>query len=234
MILQCFCIVKSVGTPFGKIIMLWNCAGASSMWKKLEVGRTSQGWATYRENKHSNLSPGIIWLMRIHLRTAGRTEPLHEESPHASTSNKGTPEGASYPLAQEIHSPSRGGGGRGRRISWDKSLSSASPSAFPSTNVEHGVGDSKGSLNEVTPEVGRDGGGGSRSENQKPPNALGWSDGFASLPEVQMQVLMEVGNLVRAAARKRGTSQREWWRQCFSRAHKQESAWSFAGACFKS
>ncbi|CAM9135722.1 unnamed protein product [Ectocarpus sp. 12 AP-2014] len=75
-----------------------------------------------------------------------------------------------------------GGGGGGRRISWVKPLGSPSTLATPRTNA--GV-----------ERVGS-------SRSLKAATALGWSDGFASLPEVQMQVLAEVGRLVRAAAKK--------------------------------
>ncbi|CAM9250937.1 unnamed protein product [Hapterophycus canaliculatus] len=122
-------------------------------------------------------------------RASGGAKSLYEESPHALATKEGQADEAAYPLAEEVHSSSRDSGGGARRIPWKKSLISPNLLASPRTS----------------------GGGGFHADNEsrKSATALGWSDGFATMPELQMQVLMEVGNHVRAAARKREAAQRE-------------------------
>lgn len=122
-----------------------------------------------------------------------------------------TPQQRRFALRQskKKHLAGGSGGGGGRRISWEKPLVSSNPLASPSSRGGNGVeGGESSTSNDVTAE-GRNenrGGGGSNSRanslTQKTTTALGWSDGFASMPEIQMQVLTEVGKLVRAAARK--------------------------------
>lgn len=110
-------------------------------------------------------------------------------------------------------SPSRENGGGGRRISWETPLASSSPLGSPRTTAGKSVGSDRtpgGNSGLATGEENESGdrGGGYNRGPPKSATALGWSDGFASLPEVQMQVLLEVGKLVRAAARKgRGGNQ---------------------------
>lgn len=84
---------------------------------------------------------------------------------------------------------------------------SSRPLESPSASGGNGVGASGISAsNDGAVEGGNGNGGGSSSRTnsltRKSATALGWSDRFASMPEVQMQVLAEVGKLVRAAARK--------------------------------
>lgn len=153
-----------------------------------------------------------VFCLSIPKRQEGRNS-WHGGFLHVSAGKEITSEEAANPSVEESHPPSRGGGGGARRISWDKSLTPPSPSTFPRTSDKQSVGGN--SLYEVPPEGGRGGGGrgggGSRAGDQprQSATALGWSSGFSSSPEVQMQVLVEVGNLVRAAARKRGASQRK-------------------------
>ncbi|CAM9771530.1 unnamed protein product [Ectocarpus sp. 6 AP-2014] len=120
--------------------------------------------------------------------SAGGPGGLNDDSPftmvNSSEENhdKADPTSTMPAASQQRDGLSNSGGGGGRRISWVKPLGSPSPLATSRTNAEvERVGSSR-SLHAAT--------------------ALGWSDGFASLPEVQMQVLAEVGRLVRAAAKK--------------------------------
>ncbi|CAN0055726.1 unnamed protein product [Scytosiphon promiscuus] len=130
-------------------------------------------------------------VVAVDLRESGSTEYFDDLTPHAAASKSGKPNEAADVSAEDLHSPLRGGNGGARRISWNKSLTSSSPLASGRTSVEHRGGDNRSSLNHAAQSA----------------VALGWSDGFESSPEVQMQVLMEVGNLVRKAARKRGAAQ---------------------------
>lgn len=85
-----------------------------------------------------------------------------------------------------------------RRISWQENdpLATTSPASSNGTPVSGGVGGTlEQGVGESTQKLG-----------------LGWADSFDSAPEVQMQVLAQVGRLVRAAARRGGqydTTQRE-------------------------
>lgn len=120
-------------------------------------------------------------------RTTGGPGGLNDGPPFAMANSseknhdKADPTSTMPAASQQRDGLSNSGGG-GRRISWVKPLGSPSPLATPRTNAGvEGVGSSR---------------------YLKAATALGWSDGFASLPEVQMQVLAEVGRLVRAAAKK--------------------------------
>lgn len=141
------------------------------------------------------------------LKTLAGLDGQGDGSPFSAASNNRETIRPAHP-ATTLSSPSRGEGGGGRRISWETPLASSSPLGSPRTDTGKGVGSNR------TP--GSNGGFASGEENPssdggdeynrglpKPATALGWSDGFASLPEVQMQVLVEVGKLVRASARKR-------------------------------
>ncbi|CAM9355835.1 unnamed protein product [Ectocarpus fasciculatus] len=103
---------------------------------------------------------------------ANSSEEKHDKTDPTST----------RPAASQQRDGLSKSGGGGRRISWVKPLGSLSPLGTPRANAD----------------VERAG----RSRALKAATALGWSDGFASLPEVQMQVLAEVGRLVRAVAKK--------------------------------
>lgn len=124
----------------------------------------------------------------------------------SATNKRGQTTKTTHP-STGLPSASRGDGDGGRRISWETPLASSSLLGSPRTSAGKGVesnrtpgsnsdfaaGEENGSAN---------GGSGYNSRTAKFAPALGWSGGFASLPEVQMQVLVEVGKLVRAAARK--------------------------------
>lgn len=109
---------------------------------------------------------------------------------------------------------SRGGDAGGRRISWEKPPAAA-PSSPPGPQrtadaVGGGSSSNRGGGAEESGSGGVGAGGGvdrlgdGRTQRPGTAAALGWSEGFASSPEAQMQVLAEVGRLVRAAARKGG------------------------------
>ncbi|CAM9478757.1 unnamed protein product [Ectocarpus sp. 4 AP-2014] len=104
--------------------------------------------------------------------TAKSSEKNHDKADPTST----------MPAASQLRDGLSNSGGGGRRISWVKPL--GSPSTLTTLRANAGV-----------ERVGS-------SRSLKAATALGWSDGFASLPEVQMQVLAEVGRLVGAAAKK--------------------------------
>lgn len=103
---------------------------------------------------------------------ANSSEEKHDKADPTST----------MPAASQQRDGLSKSGGGGRRISWVKPLGSLSPLGTPRANADVERAGSSRALKAAT--------------------ALGWSDGFASLPEVQMQVLAEVGRLVRAAAKK--------------------------------
>lgn len=104
-------------------------------------------------------------------------------------------------------SPPRGDGGGGRRISWERPVASPSPLGTPRTSAGKGVASNRTPGSNGGSAAGEEngdgeGGNGYNRGIPKSATALGWSDGFTSLPDVQMQALVEVGRLVRAAARK--------------------------------
>ncbi len=139
-----------------------------------------------------------------------------DDGPPFSSGDAAGPEGGTPPL-------SLGGDVGGRRISWEKPLeaSPTSPPGSPGTagavgggsggssrepgggRSSNGSGGGRGGAEESeSGGGGGDGLGNSRARKSGTPTALGWSEGFDSSPEVQMQALAEVGRLVRAAARK--------------------------------
>eukprot|EP00903_Cladosiphon_okamuranus_P017392 g16020.t2 len=107
-----------------------------------------------------------------------------------------------------LASPSRSKCGGGRRISWETPLASPDPVESPRASVGKSVisNVNSGSNSKFAADAEAGVGAGSSGYKREPPKsatALGWSDGFESLPEVQMQALVEVAKLVRAAARKK-------------------------------
>lgn len=121
--------------------------------------------------------------------------------------------------ATALPSPSRVDGGGGRRISWDMPLASSSPLGSPRTGAGNGVGSTRTPGSNGVSSAAEENGSGYNRRTPKSAPALGWSDGFVSLPEVQMQVLVEVGKLVRAAAKmgNGGNPCKEHLKQCCHR-----------------
>lgn len=109
--------------------------------------------------------------------------------------------------ATALSSPSRSKGGGGRRISWETPLASSDPLESPSIGAGKSADSNRtlGSNSKFAADAENGSGAGVsgyKTGTPKSATTSGWSDGFESLPEVQMQVLVEVGKLVRAAARK--------------------------------
>lgn len=97
-----------------------------------------------------------------------------------------------------------------RRISWQENdpLATTSPTSSNGTPVGGGVGGA------------HEQGVGERTQNL----GLGWADGFDSAPEVQMQVLAQVGRLVRAAARRGGQHDTAQCEECPSNRSIEQSS----------
>ena len=163
----------------------------------------------------------LVHVMRKHTKTDSRSSPARFHTAHACgylkrmAGGDGRDDGAPFSAANEkrettkpahsaaaLSSSSPGKNGGGRRISWETPLASSSLLESPRTTAGNKT---PGSNSAMAGEEGDESGGRGSGYNRGASNsatALGWSDGFASLPEVQMQVLVEVGKLVRAAAGK--------------------------------